>query len=165
MNGIIKKSVKYAVLGVSAALLIMSIYSCVNKVVKIDGDTITLTDIGMSVSMEKFTFIQQSEENSQYDEWEVAIKSTPELESAMALDMGSGGFYLTPIANVTGSRIIVEGVNGTGTNFSFKIPKGETPISYQIRIKDRVLTYHYDKKTWTYSEDDKDFKPADRMRM
>ena len=165
MNGIIKKSVKYAVFGVSVALLIMSIHSCVDKVVKIEGDTITITDIDMSVSMKKFTFIQQSEENSQYDEWEVAITSIPELESVMSLDMGSGGFYITPIANVIGNRIIVEGVNGTGTNFSFKIPKGETPISYQIKIKNRVLTYHYDKKTWTYSESDNDFKPANKMRM
>ena len=136
--------------------------SCGNKVVKIEGNTISLLDIGISITMENFSFIKQSEENSQYDEWEVAITSNPESGSAMAFDENDGNFYLTPIANVTGDNIIIEGINGTGTNFSFKIPKDETPISYQVKIKDKVLTYHYDKKTWTYSENDEDFKPAER---
>jgi len=45
------------------------------------------------------------------------------------------------------------------------IPKGETPISYQIKIKNKILTYQYDKKTWTYSENDNNFKPAEKIKM
>ena len=106
--------------------------------------------------MEKFSFIRQSEENNEYDEWEVKIISNPELQSAIALDMGSVRFFLTPIANVIGNQIIIDGVNGTGSNFSFKIPKGETPISYKIKIQDKIITY---------SETDNDFKPAERIIM
>jgi hypothetical protein len=134
-------------------------------VVKIEGDTVTILENDMTVCMEKFSFIQQSKENSQYDEWEVAITTNPELSSAILLDMNRGGFFLTPIAHVAGNNIIIESANGTGADFSFKIPNGETPISYQIKIKNLVLTYHYDKKTWTYSENDNDFKPAEKIAM
>ncbi|MCL2561966.1 MAG: hypothetical protein FWE10_06585 [Rikenellaceae bacterium] len=137
--------------------------ACGNSAVRIEGDTVTLPNIGMTVSMETFAFIRQCEKDSQYDLWEVKITTNPELGSAIRL--GERGFALIPIANVTGDGIIIETVNMTGTDFSFRMPKDKTPVSYRVKIDGKVLTYHYEKKIWTYSADDTDFEPASESGM
>ena len=144
------------------AVVVFMIGACSNNVV-INGDTIAIKDIGQTVKMLRFEFVQPS--NDEYDEWTVEVACDPDLGSALILDMATGSFPLTPKANVKGNRIKILSSNGSGTNFGFQIPKGEEPVSYQIKIKKYVLTYHYDTKTWSCNEDDKEFKPAEKMKI
>ncbi len=145
-----------------AALAAATMTSCGTDAVKIEGDTITITETATSVTMSKFALTVQGDE---YDEWEVDVTCDPKPSSAIMMNPALGGFFLTPIANVQGQGIVVEGASGTGTDLSFRIPKGTTPTSYKIKIGNYVLTYGYDTKEWTYSTDDKSFKPAQEIKM
>ena len=115
--------------------------------------------------MDEFSFVKQSEENFQYDEWRVRVSVKPEIINGFVINMSTLESFLTPLANINGDNIIITAVNMTGTNFSFRISNGKKPLSYQIKIDDYFFTYHYDKKTWTYSVNDKDFRPASKINF
>jgi hypothetical protein len=157
-----KKLLSLALMGAFALGAAAMITSCGGNAVKIEGDTITLNDIATSVTMDRFALVSQGEE---FDEWEVGVRCDPERSSAIVFNQALGGFFLTPIANVDGQGIVIEGVNGVGTDFSFHIPKGTTPASYKIKIGNYILTYGYDTKEWTYSTDDNSFKAAKEIQM
>lgn len=150
------------VTAVMMGAIALTMTSCGDSAVKIEGDTITLNDISKSVKMDKFAIVTLGEE---YDEWTVDVTCNPEATSAALLDMSIGGFVITPVANVHGSGIVVTGVNGTGTDFTFTMPKGTTPASYKIKIENYILTYDYATKIWSYSTDDKGFKPAEKIKL
>ncbi len=144
------------------ALGAVALTSCAQEAATIEGDTITINELSKSVTMTNFALTSQGDT---HDEWEAVVKCVPEPSSAIVFNQSIGGFALTPIANVQGEGVVIEGANGTGTGFSFRLPKGTTPTSYKIKIGNYVLTYTYDTKEWTYSTDDKSFKPAQAIKM
>jgi hypothetical protein len=159
------RNVKWALNAVLLSVVVLMLPACGGSAVKINGSTVIIKNTGQSVTMEEFSLSEQSDDNSKYDKWAVRISCSPELESTIALDQSTASFFLTPIANVNANGIVILGTDGTGTGFEFQLPKGEQPLSYQVKIKDYVLTYDYEKKTWSYSLNDKDFKPVERIRI
>ena len=130
----------------------------------VQGNTLTLKNVGFSVTMDKFACTSPSSDG---DTWDVAISASIELPSRLFFDLSvqNGGLTLKPIAGITGPHVKYLNANITGTNFTFVVSHGLTPVSYQLSIGGGLATYTLATSTWTFTTNMSGYQPAPDLHV